>query len=188
VSKGTYVVGLKGNQTEILTDMELLCKLSKPDYEQYSENKGHGREETRRYKTINLKGEYFDKRWKNAAFQTLIQVNRTRLETKRGKFSSKISYYMTNQKAQTKEQAETLFKAIRGHWAVETNNNIRDVSLKEDSLKSIIKPVSIVTAIIRTLILNMLQIIKPKNVIAQIEDFAEDFNELEAFVKKVGFL
>jgi hypothetical protein len=185
---GIFLVGLKGNQSEILTDMELLCKLSKPDYEQYSENKGHGREETRHYKTINLAGEYFDKRWEKAKFQTLIHVKRTRLENKRGKFSSEISYYMSNYKPQTKEQAEELFKAIRGHWAVETNNNIRDVTLKEDSLTTIIKPVSIVTSIIRTLVINMLQIIKPKNMIAQLENFGEDLDELETFIKQVGFL
>ena len=33
-------------------------------------------------------------------------------------------------------------KAIRKHWSVEVNNHIRDVTLKEDSLKTQIKPVT----------------------------------------------
>ena len=126
---------------------------------------------------INISKEYFDKRWDKVDFQTLIQVKRTRLETKRAKYSEEISYYRSNEKVITQAQAEVLFGAVRTHWSVETNNNIRDVSLKEDSLKSIEKAVSLTTSVIRTLITNMLQITKPSNIIAQFEDFAEDFSE-----------
>jgi hypothetical protein len=38
------------------------------------------------------------------------------------------------------------------------------------------------------LVINMLQIIKPKNMIAQLENFGEDLDELETFIKQVGFL
>jgi hypothetical protein len=34
----------------------------------------------------------------------------------------------------------------------------------------------------------MLEIIKPKNIIAQFDDFCEDFKELETFIKRVNFL
>jgi predicted transposase YbfD/YdcC len=187
-SKGTYLVGLKGNQEEISTDMEQISKMLKPDYQSFSKEKGHGREETRAYKAINISKEYFDKRWDKADFQTLIQVKRTRLETKRAKYSEEISYYMSNEKVITQAQAEVLFGAVRTHWSVETNNNIRDVSLKEDSLKSIEKAVSLTRSVIRTLITNMLQITKPSNIVAQFEDFAEDFSELTAFIKRVKFL
>ncbi len=185
---GTYIVGLKGNQEEISTDMEQISKMLKPDFQSNSDEKGHGREETRPYKAINIKGEYFDKCWDKAAFQTLIQVKQIRLETKRAKYSEEISYYMSNEKVTTQAQAEILFGAVRTHWSVETNNNIRDVSLKEDSLKSIEKAVSLTTSVIRTLITNMLQITKPSNIVAQFEDFAEDFDELTAFLKRVKFL
>lgn len=187
-AKGTFVVGLKGNQGELHSDMQLFPKLLKYDYQLYNDYKGHGRYETQHYKAFNISGEYFDKRWKRANFQTLIQVKRTRLETKRAKYSEETSYYMSNGKARAQVQADVLFKAIKGHWSVETNNNIRDVSLKEDSLKSIKKDVSIAISIVRTLVISMLNIIKPKNIVAQLEDFAEDFNELEAFIKLVNFL
>jgi hypothetical protein len=180
-AKGTFVVGLKGNQSEILTDMEQLPQLLKHDFEHYTEYKGHGRQETQYFKAYDVSREYFDKRWKKVEFQTMIQVKRTRFEKKREKYSEEISYYMSN-------QTKVLFKAIKEHWAVETNNYIRDVTLKEDKLKSILKAVSLTTSIIRTLITNMLKVIEPKNIVAQFEDFADDFKELEAFFLKVKFL
>jgi Transposase DDE domain len=187
-AKGIFLVGLKGNQSEILTDMEQLPKLLKHDFESYTEFKGHGRQETQHFKAYNVSGEYFDKRWNKASFQTMIQVKRTRFEKKRGKYSEEISYYMSNQKVTTLAQAKVLFKAIKEHWAVETNNYIRDVVLKEDSLKSIKKAVSLTISIVRTLITNMLKILEPKNMVALFEDFAEDFKELEAFFLKAKFL
>lgn len=187
-AKGTFVVGLKGNQSEILTDMEQLPQLLKHDFEHYTEYKGHGRQETQYFKAYDVSREYFDKRWKKVEFQTMIQVKRTRFEKKREKYSEEISYYMSNQKVSTLAQTKVLFKAIKEHWAVETNNYIRDVTLKEDKLKSILKAVSLTTSIIRTLITNMLKVIEPKNIVAQFEDFADDFKELEAFFLKVKFL
>lgn len=187
-AKGIFLVGLKGNQSEILTDMMLLPKLLKHNFEYYTEYKGHGRQETQHFKAYDVGGEYFEKRWQKAKFQTMIQVKRTRLEKKTGKYSEEISYYMSNQKVTSLDQAIILFKAIKEHWAVETNNYIRDVTLKEDKLKSILKAVSLTTSIIRTLITNMLKVIKPKNIVVQFEDFAEDFKELEAFFLKAKFL
>ncbi len=187
-AKGVFVVGLKGNQSEILTDMIQLPQLLKHDFEYYTEFKGHGRQETQRFKAYDISGEYFDKRWKKAEFKTMIQVKRTRFEKKKGKYSEEISYYMSNQKVSTLAQAKVLFKAIKEHWAVETNNHIRDVTLKEDKLKTILKAVSLTTSIIRTLITNMLKIIEPENIVAQFEDFADDFKELEAFFLKAKFL
>jgi hypothetical protein len=187
-AEGTFVVGLKGNQCEIHEDMIQLTTLLKHDYQLDTKYKGHGRQETQHFKAFDISGEYFDKRWEKVSFQTLIQVKRIRLETKRNKYSEEISYYMSNQKVTGQASSEVLFKAVKGHWSVETNNNIRDVSLKEDSLKSILKDVALSTSIIRTLITNMLGIIKPENIVAQFDHFCEDFKELEKFIKRVKFL
>jgi hypothetical protein len=186
--KGTFVVGLKGNQCEIHEDMIQLTTLLKPDYQLDKKYKGHGRQETQHFKSFDISGEYFEKRWAKVNFQTLIQVKRTRLETKRNKYYEEISYYMSNQKVTGQASSDVLFKAVKEHWSVETNNNIRDVSLKEDSLKSIKKAVSVSTSILRTLITNMLGVVKPENIVAQFEDFCEDFKELETFIKQVKFL
>lgn len=60
------------------------------------------------------------------------QVRRTREELKSGKKSFETSYYVTNETGNYEELAE----AIRGHWQVETSNHLRDVTLKEDRLRS----------------------------------------------------
>ena len=185
---GIYVVGLKGNQSELLNDMILLAKSPSIDYQLHTEEKGHGRIENRSYKAIDISKEYVDVRWATAKPVTLIQVKRTRFETKRKKYSEDISYYLSNQKATIKHIRDELFKAIREHWSVETNNNIRDVSLKEDSLKSIEKAVALTTSVIRTLITNSLKIIEPTNIVAQFDDFNEDFDELVDFFRKVAIL
>ena len=145
-AKGIFLVGLKGNQSEILTDMMQLPKLLKYDFESSTSYKGHGRQETQHFKAYKIGGEYFDNRWKKAKFQTMIQVKRTRFEKKTGKYSEETSYYMSNQKVTSLAEAKVLFKAIKEHWAVETNNYIRDVTLKEDKLKSIVKAVSLTTS------------------------------------------
>lgn len=186
--QGIYIVGLKGNQSELLTDMIQLAKSPSIDYQLHTEEKGHGRKETRSYKAIDITKEYVDKRWAKAKLTTLIQVKRTRLETKRGKYSEEISYYLSNQKVTTEAIRDEIFRAIRAHWSVEINNNIRDVSLKEDALKSIEKAVALTTSVVRTLITNSLKIIEPINISAQLENFAEDFNDLIGFMRKAKIL
>ena len=41
---------------------------------------------------------------------------------------------MSNLKVTNQDGANRSFQAIRGHWGVEVNNHIRDVTLKEDKL------------------------------------------------------
>lgn len=53
-------------------------------------------------------------------------------ELKSGKNASKESYYLSNEVGNYEELAQ----AIRLHWQVETNNHIRDVSLREDEMRS----------------------------------------------------
>jgi hypothetical protein len=73
-AKGVFVVGLKGNQSEIIADMEQLPKLVKHSFESYVEYNGHGRQETQHFKAYDVSGEYFDKRWMKVKLQTMIQV------------------------------------------------------------------------------------------------------------------
>ena len=73
-----------------------------------------------------------DERWKNCQIRTEIKVIREREEMKSGKKSVETSYYISNEVGKYEEIA----KAIRRHWQVETNNHIRDVTLKEDRMRS----------------------------------------------------
>ena len=73
-----------------------------------------------------------DARRKTCQIKTAIKVRRQRVELKSGKNASEESYYLTNEVGHYEELAQ----AVRHHWRVETNNHIRDVTLKEDRMRS----------------------------------------------------
>ncbi len=62
----------------------------------------------------------------------MIKVNREREEIKSGKKSIEQSFYLSNETQKYQEICE----AMRNHWGVETNNHLRDVTLKEDALRT----------------------------------------------------
>lgn len=188
-ASGIYLVGLKNNQAELFDEMtRCVSKTQKFDYEYITKEKGHGREEIRHYKSWNIENEYIDKRWNNANLCTLIEVIRERTESKTGKYTKETSLYMTNQKTKNEADAMELFTAIRGHWASEVYNNMRDTTLAEDKLKTKIKEVSNNLAIFRTLVISILQKIKPKNAAALLDDFADNFKLLIKHLKQIKLL
>ncbi len=188
-ASGNYLVGLKENQRELFDEMtRCVSEVQKADYQYISEEKAHGREEKRCYKCWNIEDEYIDKRWKKANLSTLIEVTRERLVSKTGKFTRETSLYMSNQKTENEAIAKDLFGAVRGHWSSEVYNNIRDTTLAEDKLKTILKDVSINFSIFRTLIINILQKLKPKNMAALLDDFSDNFSLLIMCLKKINFL
>ena len=74
------------------------------------------------------------------------------------------------------------------YWQVEVNNNIRDTTFQEDQLKTKEKSISKVLAGLRTLSLALLNKLKPKNRVAQLEKFEDDFQSLLKFLNQVNFL
>ena len=67
-------------------------------------------------------------------------------------------------------------------------NHYRDVTLKEDKLRTKVKPVSRLMAGCRTLVLEMLNLLNPKNRVALLESFQDDFDELTLNLKALNFL
>ena len=131
-SGGRYVVGLKENQKELkkqitwaIEHQAILLKIE-------SQEKSHGRIELRKYEFYDVLEMARAERWNSCQIKTAIKVTREREELKSGKISCEESYYLTNEVGNYEELAQ----AIRQHWQVETNNHIRDVSLKEDELRS----------------------------------------------------
>lgn len=129
---GKYLVGLKDNQKELkkqicraMANQSSLLRIK-------TQEKGHGRLETRIYRFYDVLEMAKDERWKESQIKTAILVKRERIELKTNKTSVEESFYLTNEIGKYEELAE----AVRGHWQVETNNQIRDVSLKEDKLRS----------------------------------------------------
>lgn len=131
-SGGRYLVGLKENQKELkkqiksaMENQTILKKIA-------SQEKSHGRIELRSYEFYDVLEVAQAERWKRCQIKTAIKVIREREELKSGKISCEESYYVTNEVGNYEELAQ----AIRQHWQVETNNHIRDVSFKEDELRS----------------------------------------------------
>lgn len=131
-SGGFFIIGLKNNQQELYADMNQYTFLLKPVKKDITVEKGHGRVEKRVYKQYDIRQEYVDKRWKTSNLSSLIEVQRERLEVKTGKESFQTDLYMTN----IEPDGEDCFAPIRNHWSVEVNNHVRDVTLKEDQLKT----------------------------------------------------
>ena len=131
-SGGKYVVGLKENQKELkkqitgaMENQANLCQMAQVE-------KSHGRIELRKYEFYDVLELEKAERWKTCQIKTAIKVTREREELKSGKSSCEESYYVTNEVGNYEELAQ----AIRNHWSVETNNHIRDVSLREDEMRS----------------------------------------------------
>jgi len=182
---GSFLIGLKNNQAVLLEDMKFHSQNSKPIFQSKQWEKGHGRIEHREYELYDISDEYFDPRWEKVNFRSLIKVERTRIDTKTEEENKETSFYISNENAKIGDE---LFKAIRNHWQVEVNNNIRDTTFQEDRLKTKEKPVSKVLAGLRTLSLALLNILKPKNMVAQLEKFQDDFQLLLNFLRQTNFL
>ena len=131
-SKGKYLVGLKNNQKELRRQVIKTSENRASFYRTKETEKGHGRIETRRYEIYDILEMEKAQRWKNCEIRTAIKVRREREELKSGKKSVETSYYVSSEVGKYEEIVE----AIRHHWQVETNNHIRDCTLKEDEMRT----------------------------------------------------
>jgi hypothetical protein len=142
-SGGIYLVGLKKNQKLLLADMIVLSGLKEAINTSKSEEKGHGRLEKRQYWSYDIEDEVFDERWAECDFRTLIKVERVITDMKTQETYQEIAYYISNQKClvrneknEIEDRSTELFGAVRGHWSVEASNYVRDVTFKEDNLRT----------------------------------------------------
>lgn len=187
-NNGVYLIGIKENQSELLEELSPLTKLVKPDNIQIDPaEKGHGRIDNRTYKSIGIGEVSFDKRWDYSGFETLIWVERRSFDCRSNRESKEVSYYISNM-GRDDEKGNELFNAVRNHWKIETNNYLRDVTLKEDKLRTKHKNVSKIMASCRTIVLNFLGKEKLENIRAQMELFVDDFQTLIQWMRKYKFL
>lgn len=182
---GIFLIGLKANQKLLFEEMKFNIASNKPLAQYQTIDKGHGRLETRNYEAYDVSNAYIDERWNTSNLQTVIKVKRVREKLKTNTLSTEISYYTTNGKS---ENYKEYFDAMRLHWSVEVNNHYRDVTLKEDKFRTKIKPVTRIMAGCRTIVLELLKLLKPKNMIALLESFQDDFDKLISNLKTLKFL
>ncbi len=131
-NEGKYLVGLKENQKELKKQITWAIENQAILFKTVRQEKSHGRIEKRKYEFYDVLELEQAERWKTCQIKTAIKVRRERFELKSGKNAAEESYYLTNEVGNYEELAQ----AIREHWQVETNNHIRDVSFREDKMRS----------------------------------------------------
>jgi predicted transposase YbfD/YdcC len=130
---GDYVLALKGNQGKLAEQVEeAFIDADAKDYKDmpmdfYETNeRGHGRVETRRYWTLgDLDGIGEANQWAGLDTIGIIQAVRECA----GKSSSEYRFYI----ASTGNDAQRFANAVRSHWGVENNLHWRlDIAFRED--------------------------------------------------------
>lgn len=187
-SGGYFLVGLKGNQSKIKEQMEHHSYYQTAKYSRLDQEKGHGRIEERFYLSYDVSEVEFEERWEAVKFQTLVKVIRKQRVLKKGKEMYEESHYLSNLSIKTVHTSNELFDAVREHWQVEVNNNIRDTILKEDKLCTSYPFMARTVACCRTLVTRLLDIKKTKNRRQQLDAFSDDFHACLKWLKTVSFL
>lgn len=136
----------------------------------------------RSYACYELRPNALAARWRKAGMGTYVEVTRTRKSLDGKQISQETCYYVSNARPANLQEAEELFDAIRRHWLLEVTHHYRDVTLAEDGLRTKNQPVSRMMSSLRTLVINLLKRLKPKNMAAQIDEFADNFNALILFM------
>ena len=184
---GRYMAQFKDNQKGMLEDFKDSVSITQPFDEQCSEDKAHGRLEQRKATFYDISGICYEPHWQACNLSTLVVMERQSLNVKTQKSTKEISYYATNI---TKEQIDTkeVFRAIRNHWQIESNNYLRDCTFREDKIQCFehkrIKTISVMISLATNLFRNN----KTKNIKAQTEKINSKTLMANELLKKIKFL
>jgi predicted transposase YbfD/YdcC len=193
-SGGKYVVQIKKNQPTLFEMFGDMAQDEKAIGSIKTVEKNRGRLEEREGRFFPLKDVEFDARWSQSDFQTLIVMDRTTKKLKKGEISRERSYYVSNvelEDYQSKTLAdveEELFTAIREHWHVESNNHIRDVTFKEDYVKTKNTNQGQILSLLRTVVIKIIRQTNPKNFKEVIASFCDSQDVLASVLLKCNFL
>lgn len=158
-SGADYLLALKDNHPNLHTDVETAFASSAPtdDHKQpenvfTSEDKGHGRREFRRVAvrtTVERLSGFED--W--SGLRSVVMVERERAVGE--KTSREVSYYLSSLTA----SAETVSRAVRGHWSIENSLHwALDVTFREDDSRIRSRAGAANLAISRRLALSLLKL------------------------------
>jgi len=187
---GVYVIQVKDNQPELKDQLIHWAALVQPLGQVSASEKAHGRLETRQSTFVALTGLTVEPRWAESGFQTLVVIERRTMEVASQKRSAETSYYVSNLHVAPEQQPAQadLFNAIRGHWSVEADNYIRDVTFREDNVKTKDGNQGHILASLRTLAMGLLRQANIQNFQAALDDFADNAKLFRNFLKQLNFL
>ena len=190
VAGGIYMVQVKENQPILLEQCKNLAIQPESLFSYENHEKGHGRL-TSRYATIYpMNTTLLDARWESSSLQTLIAIRRETLTLKTNKFSEETSYYISNFSIKDNDLEGTydLVKAIRGHWGVESNNWILDVTFNEDNVRIKAANQAHIMGRLRGFAIQLLRKTGVKNFKATMEGFAHSTANMETMLREVKLL
>lgn len=137
--RAEYVLALKGNQGTLHEDVktyfeekEFLKEIQEHGVYKKTQEKAHGQIEIREYyQTEDIRWLIQKKEWKS--LKSIIMERKT-LE-KAGKRTTEYRYFISSMK----EDIETVSRAVRGHWSIESMHWHLDVTFREDANTTIDK-------------------------------------------------
>lgn len=157
---GIYLVQLKGNQSALFAHCAELSVQENPLVQRQSSEKEHGRLVARTARLFPLRAGALDERWGPCGLRYFLQV--VTVTTEKGVEKHEVLYYVTNlnDKRSLRELLVELDTAARGHWSVESNNWSRDTLMREDLVKVKNAPQALVMAVLRSIALNALRLVR----------------------------
>ena len=190
VAGGIYMTQVKDNQPILLEQCKNLALEQKEVFSYENHDKAHGRLTSRHANIYPMDTVPLAPRWESSSLQTLVVIKRETLNFKTQKTSSEASYYISNSiiKDNDLEISHDLVKAIRGHWGVESNNWILDVTFNEDKVKIKAPNQAYIMGRFRGFALQLLRKSGAKNFQAAMEGFANSVSNMEEMLRQVKFL
>jgi len=126
-----YVLGLKGNQASLLSDVKLYFETEVPSYKNRTLEKDHGRVEEREY-YLETEIDWLSQRenWANLQGIGMVRTSVTTLKT--GEFTQECRYFITSL-----TDIRRFADAVRKHWSIESQLHWQlDVSFGEDAARA----------------------------------------------------
>jgi predicted transposase YbfD/YdcC len=124
-----YVLMVKGNQKELMGQVEKLFLIAPMKSEFSSNDIGHGRIENRKCEVIDQLT-FLDGKQEWKGLKSVVRIISDRIIKQTGKMTSQTRYYITS----LEPDAKLISHAVRSHWAVENNLHWSlDVVFKEDA-------------------------------------------------------
>lgn len=150
-----YLIALKGSHPKLHDSAKQAFRnklITKHIYE--SQERGHGREETRTYRSISVSDLPDEITVSYASLHQVVEVCRERRVTrKQEEPTTEYHYYITS----LKEGIEPLARKIRSHWRIENNlHHVLDVGFGEDDSRARSKNLASNLSLIRKASINFL--------------------------------
>lgn len=148
---GDYIVGVKGNQKNLLKNIIEITKDKSAKIEtMVTEKSSRGRNEKRIYELYKNSKEELKEAWID--LEKIIKVERIR-EIKNKK-SVEIVYFITNKDCELSELAT----GIRNHWLIENSLHwVKDVIFEEDKTRHKLNEIPEIKSILINIVINILR-------------------------------